>query len=692
MSDNHGLEVVNDLLHDAIYVMEEFPVDYVPPESALPVKSSAGIGKESSSVQDILSQPDVQSWYEKLASDWPSEFIPIFIQSSSVIAQILDGFGVNQDPVRLEMAAFANPRVFDLLMTLAQMEKEAKASDSGEDKDPLAMKAVLYKEIQRLQVSHGAPFVSTLTTLLGDDALLWLTAASRDGFGKLQPFEFSRTGWSNLWNIDNQIEIEKELLRIHPGSQDYAKMVVALSWTLVAMASFIPAAVFAGETIPHLSSWRESTSDQQFTISVGVSNHTLLSFHTTAMLRMIRVIAKGMKNPLISAADLMWIGAALAEVREVRAGHGPATEVSYERFDLFLSHRGRDAKQVLAQAVQSRPESTRIFLDCLTLPRGIINRSFIYGSLARSDRVLIVETDNFQESEWCRKEAWFADAMASCGVVSAERVTLAKASVEVAQSLPAQVNQSSREELEYEIASRVLSDIDYWARAPNRHSLTQLGHSTKSLERLDRVVKHVPEDESSKRTLAGAIAETLTNVVAESPDAQPVDLWAAALQLVVAAFAGNSKTRSKMEVRRGIDRLNNALNAFVAAKLHQDPVFIRNAQAYLALLPAALVLRLANFNIDQRIVPVVQATITGAAQFARGLLLLDVRTPGKVRDFRLRLAAVLVQDNLGSIGIVQDAADQVHQDTVDGLPLEILPCVTMYPDMKNPFGNRIESA
>ena len=688
MSNRENLEIVNDLLRRAVRVMEEFPVDYVPPEVDLPVAASGLTEETTSSVEGIFSQPHVRSLYSELVSGWPPEFISVFIESSSIIAQILEGFGVAQDPLRVDWWFFTNPRVLALMKLIEEIEHGSTTSHTGDVKDPIALKQVLYKEIQKLQVSHDAPFVSTITTLLGDDALLWLTADSQDGVRKLQPFEFSRTGWSNLWNIDNQIQIEKELFRVHPRDQDHSRVVVTLSWTLAAMASFIPPAVFVGEAIPHVSSWRESTSDQQFTISVGRPNHTLLSFHTAAMVRIVRILATGLANSLLSAADLMWIGAALAIVREIRAGHGPATEISHERFNLFLSHRGRDAKQALAQAVQSRPESARIFLDCLTLPRGIINRSFVYGSLARSDRILIVETDNFQESEWCRKEAWFADAIASCGLVRTERVTLKEASAQVAQSSPAQVHQF-REELDYPIAPRVLNDIDYWGRAPNRHSLEKLGYSTECLAPLERVVKRAisGDEANSIKLLSSAITETLTNAVAKSSDAKPLDLWSAALQLSVAGYSLRSKTRSKMEVRRGIDRLNNALNGLVAAKLHQDPVFTRNASAYLALLPVALVVQLTNFDIDQRIVPVVQETIANAAQFARNLLLLDVRTPGKVRDFRLRLATVLVQANLGSIGIVQDAADQVHEHSVDDFPLEILPCVTLYPGMKSPFGN-----
>jgi hypothetical protein len=48
----------------------------------------------------------------------------------------------------------------------------------------------------------------------------------------------------------------------------------------------------------------------------------------------------------------------------------------------------------------------------------------------------------------------------------------------------------------------------------------------------------------------------------------------------------------------------------------------------------------------------------------------------------LRLVTTLLQNNVAGVGLVQNAADQVHQGHVGGVPLEILPCVTLYPDME----------
>jgi hypothetical protein len=68
-----------------------------------------------------------------------------------------------------------------------------------------------------------------------------------------------------------------------------------------------------------------------------------------------------------------------------------------------------------------------------------------------------------------------------------------------------------------------------------------------------------------------------------------------------------------------------------------------------------------------------------------GLLMVDARKPGKRRAFHLRLVATLIRGNLGSVGIVQDASDEVHQQRVDGIALEVLPCVTLHPGIEPPF-------
>ena len=196
-----------------------------------------------------------------------------------------------------------------------------------------------------------------------------------------------------------------------------------------------------------------------------------------------------------------------------------------------------------------------------------------------------------------------------------------------------------------------------------------------------------PDDSAWVHSLGEAVAETLARIVAAAPEVEPLDLWAAALQFSLAAFALTFNARSKNEVRRGIDQLNAILKSVITSRLHRDPIFRAPASGHLAQLAAASAIDLAGFELDPRMTPAVPIALGDAAGMRDGLLLLDAREPGAIRNFRLHLIAILVQGNLGNVGIVQEAADEVHQGRVDTLPLEVLPCVTLYPGMDTPLGS-----
>jgi hypothetical protein len=89
----------------------------------------------------------------------------------------------------------------------------------------------------------------------------------------------------------------------------------------------------------------------------------------------------------------------------------------------------------------------------------------------------------------------------------------------------------------------------------------------------------------------------------------------------------------------------------------------------MALLAAAAALQLAEFELDSRMLPAIVVSVGRAATLRDGLLLLDVREPGPTREFRLRFVAALIAAGIGSIGIVQDFHDPVHEDSVGSLPL-----------------------
>ena len=287
------------------------------------------------------------------------------------------------------------------------------------------------------------------------------------------------------------------------------------------------------------------------------------------------------------------------------------------------------------------------------------------------------------ESSWCRKEAWFADAMAMHAATRVERATLSEALVEINGLHKQRVQRESAFALEYPIAPRVLRDIDFHGRQPNLFTLNEGGHSTEVFLPVQTLLaaESRPEDDAWIKSLGEAVAAMLDRVTMDAPQGEPRALWSTAAQLAVAAFGLTSRTRSKMAVRAGVDDLNAAIENVAGGPLVNDAVFRRQPRQHLGLIAAASAIAIPGFQLDHRFFRAVQHVVGLAAILHGGVLLLDARERGPLRDFRLRLAATLIQHNL-AIGIIQDARDEVHQGRVDELPLEVLPCVTLHPNME----------
>lgn len=674
------LDFVTTVVNESVEALRSFPEGYAPTESQLP-RDAGAMPLQQFDVDDILAEAKVRAFLAEKIGALPERFRTSFLNTSSVIGQILANFGVSQDDAPLpDIRLLVDEDFRNLMLAAGEYFKEARGADGSKDADPVGFGKAAMNELLRRRMAVQAPYAQTLTTLLGEDALNWLTAASERGGTNLQPHEFSRDGWYRLSEIGTQLSIERELTMMDPSLEVVSKCIVTASWTLVALASHIDPACFLGEHTTRILSQRSG----QFTFGGGVESRVLQSFEPGRMVPLLSILVEGLGNPLLTAADLMWIAAGLARVGHVKVRLQEVTPLTTDRFGVFLSHRGRDAKLELARAFEDLPANHGLFLDCMTLPRGVINRSFIYKALANADSVVIVDTEHFPESPWCRKEAWLSDAMARRDLLQAERLSLPEAVARVRLHGSTTRGNSGDPRHVYGITGRVLRDIDYWARHPNLHSLEEAGVSAEPLASLRALLdaEPSPDDPAWREALTAAVLETLTRVVAAAPDGKPVDLWATALQFTVAAFGQGSQARSKDEVRRGVDQLNLALKRLLERELHQDPEFCSRAPAYLALLAGAVAIQLSGFALDGRLVPTVTAATSGAAMLHDHLLLLDAREAGAAREFRLRFAAALISSNIGSVGIIQNAWDEVHQGEVDGLPLDVLPCVTMHLGME----------
>ena len=91
------------------------------------------------------------------------------------------------------------------------------------------------------------PYRKTISTLLGLQAVGWLTALNDDGRRKLTSEDASREGWHELQRLRSQIQVENELQALSAVANLTSKIVVASAWTMASLMTFMEPQVFLVE-------------------------------------------------------------------------------------------------------------------------------------------------------------------------------------------------------------------------------------------------------------------------------------------------------------------------------------------------------------------------------------------------------------------------------------------------------------
>ncbi|MEO0371729.1 MAG: hypothetical protein AAF231_09765, partial [Pseudomonadota bacterium] len=550
--------------------------------------------------------------------------------------------------------------------------------ETDPDVDALGARQAMFLELQRRTLKRRAPFGETITTLLGDDALLWLTAESRDALGKIQPHEFARTGWPRLSEIKTQLKIEQELLDpvgpVGPVGETphLPKVLVIAAWTMAVMAGFLPPNLFLGEEASRIVSQRGG----RFSVAHGRGSHTILGFDPDRAIPTLKIFLSALKAPELTAADMMWIALGLARIDTSKVLHDEGRKLNTPRFSVFLSHRGKDSKADLVTALGGDGADKQVFLDCLSLPKGVINRNFVFGSLCRSEKMLIVASDNYDGSPWCRKEAWLAREMARHGLLQLEDTDLAGANASL-ERLTAQEVTQDQVNL-YEIAPRVHRDLDYWARGPNLHSLDDDGAAPDALAAFEDIHK-TPDDTTP---LTETVARLWNTAHLHDPTGTSADIWASAAQLAMVVMSARCHTQSKETARAAVDTLNALVASFFETGLAQHDHFQTAPDRYFALLVGTAVFEACDYAPHPLTLNDIADCLKGVALVRDGMILLDARSEGPTRDFHLRLAMLIMTSGIGSVGVIQSAEDEVHDLYLDDTPLAILPCITVHKGME----------
>ncbi len=638
-----------------------------------PMTQEEGLG----GVGHILDKPGAISKLQEKIDQLPENLIQAVNDSTVQIGAILKHLGADLQTSQYEV--------------LSWLERTS-------DPDMLSLAATLGGENGHLQVPvmnifrnsvlvEKTPFAHTLTTLLGEFALLYFDSEDKEQ-PTLNLFEFSRDGWGSLDELKHQIEIEDELSEAQKLFPIESKIVVSLSWTIAALVSFVDECIFVAEHTPY----EDRRRGNRFVLSYGRDTRSIQPFECDSMQKVIKLIQAALANDEITACDLMWMASGIARRPEIHL-----EKKSFKRpeiqYDVFLSHRGSDSKAELISHLlnnDSNEAPAGVFLDCLCMPRRVINRKFVFENLACSNCISIIDSDNYYSSEWCRKEKWFADQLVKLGhwrVESTDLNSFLKIKLPENQNSEPRVLRVRR----VFVLEELIDNQSDPNRSPNLNSLS----SNSANFKLERELKTLGEKLDRGGFFRGGhtfekifqwLGKPLLHEAADNDFDATVERWCVVCQFLMMFFAKRYVTvATESLVWRSVDKVESVIRHILEGGIAEVNLFIENTGSYLSLLSAVAVFELWYENpgelygdfIEDEISPLIGTK----AIIHNRCVLLDVREK-QYRDFNLRIAAVLISNGLAGFGILQNASDPVHNRVVDGRDISVLPCLTMHPGME----------
>lgn len=675
--ENNPLGHVSEVLKNALDSLSSFPAGYRPKDAPVSELTPKDHDEAHAGLENFFSNPKAIEKLQGIQSQWPKQLRYAFQECTQLLGSGLAAFGPQVhgeiNDFDAMMGCMRNPDFIDALPGAMLMEEgpTRRATMSH------------FKNFVRIQ---STPFSKTIITMLGEFSLAWYAAASQSDQPTLQTHEFSRDGWPLLDRIRDQMLIEEELAELQAVYPVDAKIVVALIWTIAALASFMEPCVFVSEHHPRVSSIRGS----KVTVSSGRTTREIQPFDCDSMRIVIEFVRRALQASEISACDMMWMAGAIAQRDEIQISDA-YFQRTVKRYSSFLSHRGKDSKLKLASHILKscgKDRTSSVFLDCLCLPQRLINRKFVFESLARAEHICVVESPNYQESEWCRKEEWYARQLADLQDKTIEYTNverLLSAEFE-AEPRPTTTRIRIRPCL---VASQLVQDQNDKGREPNLLTLSRENEDSEIVRGLRSVSREI---DNGSPQFSQAVLKNLFGSLQDPPNDEDHHAWAidqakpwsVVAQHILMLITPHVTSSSKEIVWRVVDRLVAAIGDVCFEKIAEMDEFRSQTENYLSLISAAAAFDLwydSTGHIDERMIA---ALVGPTARIHDHTLLLDVREPHG-RDFKLRLAVALISQDIGGFGILQNAHDPVHHLVVDTQHLSVLPCVTLHPGMEHLF-------
>lgn len=657
-------------------------VDYI---DQLPDGFQPALDEEIAEVSAIEAEPftaaEVELVWRKHLEAWPAEIIDAFIRLSFLVANeaILTAEDLqdrlNEDLRPQLMGSGALALAFKAPLAVPSALRDAYARDPQE-------RAQLRFAERHFHPQY--PYQNLIHTVLGPAAFEFFRMASRDSIPKVQPHEASREEWIHLLDLDRQATLESELAFFERIVPDRTKDMVGAAWALIALMSAMNPAVFLMEREPYISSYR---MDGGLTISTGKRARDFLTFRPKAFVRVLRFVLDHLDDPVFTGPDVMWIAFALSEIAELQVGHTNRSAPPRPTYETFFSHRGTDTKTSLTKGLLNEGLERVAFLDCLAVPRSRINRLFLYESIVGSRTVTLVETRNFDQSNWCRRERSFAEFLNRWEGRQIQRTPTAEKAL---ASLPADVASAgapsrpsangwrgplwfylsdvNRENgHRYPTRSALQNEISLWKVIDDALKVLQTGIESGALDPLTKPVD----------MLRGYWRDLSRGKLKPSDSERLDEICVVLHQHIFAILSFYSSCQEKIEVRKAVDSIAQVvLNVRALANAKQ--IAVSQQAEFLSVLSAAAAVafdenraRFATATIDH-IVP-------KRCRYREGAILVDVRDHSRAW---LKFCVLLFKFGIGGIAVVQVAARPVHNQVIDGLSLEVMPCVTLYPGME----------
>lgn len=687
--EQYFIEGSQYLLEASIAILEKHPYDHLPDDDV--GKPSMNLSHLKKQENEAEKEKDLAALYEHLntmVAQLPENFMATFIDCSLLIS---DAIGIIQTRhLDLHLEDLADP-----LFGAGQIDNYEQF-----------LKAFLLAQggfnMEEVVDSIGfttpkIPFNYTINTFLGPEATKWMQEDSINTPGKVQPHEMSRVNWVNLRNMQSQIKIETELLKISSREPVLSKAVVSCLWCMKGLASIINPNIFISESKPHVS----LVGEYDLILSHGVETHTFVNYYPGSFIPMLKTLKSMVVDDILEAADMMWIALGLAEVRNIQKRHELIAVDREQQRSVFLSHRGKDSKKQLMDHLLTH-ETAGVFLDCLSLPRKLINRNFVFGNLVNSKQVLLIKTPNFSGSIWCLKEERLCELLKQNGEFNYEICTHVEEGIRKLSELSATAYAPNEKPPKETAISgsvhRILNDGNIFnGPRPSLYTLHEKECSVAIFsDTIDFLQKNSPEKSQYQtadvvseidRLLDEVLQYTHLNDGVSSGDHTlqlAYEYLCVTMQLTIALLSLKCPVYDKMEVRKYINIGNKLCKTILKMEApeafpNHDEVSLKEKIVFLA---SCIALELSGHGHEAVEMNGVDTLNAKFCIYKNGLLLLNVMKGVESNPMFSTMIHMISNYDIGTVGILQDANHQVHQGVYYDFNLEVVPCVTFHAGME----------